>query len=331
MEISKNFPRIDRIVTSNYPNAEMYTADSNGLIDELRRVHSILSKIAWHRGDVGSPDVPVLQERYDTLLAERERLQGVAERYKAERDHYRARIFTTPKRRLREHKGVTYDDGAWVVDGTCYYSAAAAVNYEKQLTDADHAALMQLKTDAEKSSAELLCDIIIEWRDTVPDMAALHGGEALFRLCDAIEAAFPQLQHPQPVSDANKFVGSTVTITPEQMAADLASGKTTHTRETQKVETLKDAFKAARTAWFEESTAAEGYVTFICTRLRAWFATQPSTITPEQAVSVLVEGGAKLEQVTYRATIGSTHMTAGTRILILPIATPGVAIERLHT
>jgi hypothetical protein len=79
----------------------------------------------------------------------------------------------------------------------------------------------------------------------------------------------------------------------------------------------------------------------ICKAVRAWLATQPNTpsdakhvgaaladstqpqaITPEQAVAVLVEGGAKLEQVTYRATVGSTHMTAGTRILILPTATP---------
>jgi hypothetical protein len=57
-------------------------------------------------------------------------------------------------------------------------------------------------------------------------------------------------------------------------------------------------------------------------RLRAWLATQTQEITPEQAVGVLVEGGAKLEQVTYRATVGTTHMTAGTRILILPTATP---------
>jgi hypothetical protein len=60
----------------------------------------------------------------------------------------------------------------------------------------------------------------------------------------------------------------------------------------------------------------------VAEQIRAHLATPPQTITPEQAVSVLVEGGAKLEQVTYRATVGTTHMTAGTRILILPIATP---------
>jgi hypothetical protein len=60
----------------------------------------------------------------------------------------------------------------------------------------------------------------------------------------------------------------------------------------------------------------------LCFRIRTHLATQPQPITPEQAVAVLVEGGAKLEQVTYRATVGTTHMTAGTRILILPTATP---------
>jgi hypothetical protein len=59
-------------------------------------------------------------------------------------------------------------------------------------------------------------------------------------------------------------------------------------------------------------------------RLRAWLATQPQTITPEQAVAVLVEGGAKLEQVRIGATVGSTRMGAGTRVLILPTATPEV-------
>lgn len=35
----------------------------------VRRLASITAKFPWHRGEEGLPDVPVLQERYDTLRA----------------------------------------------------------------------------------------------------------------------------------------------------------------------------------------------------------------------------------------------------------------------
>lgn len=53
------------------------------LIREVRRLRRVTSKIAWHRDGIG-PDVPVLQERYDTLRSENERLRRAVEAARAE-------------------------------------------------------------------------------------------------------------------------------------------------------------------------------------------------------------------------------------------------------
>lgn len=49
------------------------------------KVERIKSKTAWHRDGVG-PDVPVLQERYDKLIAQRNDLQSQLEQVTKERD-----------------------------------------------------------------------------------------------------------------------------------------------------------------------------------------------------------------------------------------------------
>lgn len=41
--------------------------DVGALMDEIERLANLLNKVAWHRGDEGLPDVPVLQPRYDAL------------------------------------------------------------------------------------------------------------------------------------------------------------------------------------------------------------------------------------------------------------------------
>lgn len=58
----------------------------------LRTKHEWLrSKIAWHRDGAG-PDVPVLQERYDKLIAQRNDLRSQLEQVTRERDDMRQRI-----------------------------------------------------------------------------------------------------------------------------------------------------------------------------------------------------------------------------------------------
>lgn len=44
--------------------------------------------LAWHRGDEGSPDVPVLQPRYDALRAERDALTDMAAQTERNRAYY---------------------------------------------------------------------------------------------------------------------------------------------------------------------------------------------------------------------------------------------------
>ena len=53
-------------------------------------------------------------------------------------------------------------------------------------------------------------------------------------------------------------------------------------------------------------------------RLRAWLATQPQTITPEQAVKVLVENGARRSSAKHAAKDSYEYAP----VLILPTATP---------
>lgn len=65
---------------AEYPNLPTppYIAEIDSLCATVRalreKYESLKSKIAWHRDGVG-PDVPVLQERYDKLIAERNALR----------------------------------------------------------------------------------------------------------------------------------------------------------------------------------------------------------------------------------------------------------------
>lgn len=56
--------------------AEDGVCDVGALMDEVERLTDLLNKIAWHRGDEGLPDVPVLQPRYDALRQRVQELEG---------------------------------------------------------------------------------------------------------------------------------------------------------------------------------------------------------------------------------------------------------------
>jgi len=79
----------EREHASNEHLVDSIAAVLSGKDEELRQLRekydSLKSKIAWHRDGVG-PDVPVLQERYDSLCEELRQARAQMERIKFE-DH----------------------------------------------------------------------------------------------------------------------------------------------------------------------------------------------------------------------------------------------------
>jgi hypothetical protein len=248
----------------------------------------------------GWVEMDKLANELRALLAERDRLVGEVTEWEGHAQTYEAGMVAArrelaalrtpaPPRRPKEYKGVTYREGYFRYRdcGTGTSEAVAACQWWIHIaTDADHAALLALRDDPQP--VETLEKVIGDAFRDCP-----NGGDVYEYAANAIRTHLAT-QQPQPVSVAYTFVGGTG-------------------------ETLEEVVGKA---WGDALKESGNVVEFIANALRAHLATQPQAITPEQAVSVLVEGGAKLEQVTYRATVGSTHMTAGTRILILPIATP---------
>jgi hypothetical protein len=60
--------------------------DCERLQDEVKRLKAITEKVAWHRRGHG-PDVPVLQDRYDILVAERDILLNTVEKIQKMTSH----------------------------------------------------------------------------------------------------------------------------------------------------------------------------------------------------------------------------------------------------
>jgi hypothetical protein len=180
----------------------------------------------------------------------------------------------------------------------------------------------------EPQPVETLEDVVLDWWRNWDGTDTRNAPAAL---CTRLRSWLAT--QPQPNTTATTFagigtqygsIGGTVVTTPEQMAADRESGKTTYTSETQKVETLESIIEPALTAmyelgWDRHGGSSDMAAGDLAKEIRAWLATQPQAITPEQAVAVLVAHGAR------RSTAWNSVIATGggnDAVLILPTATP---------
>ncbi len=188
----------------------------------------------------------------------------------AERDDLRSRLadamkytYTTPTppRPARQYKGVVYRENAWETPDGKRYEMASGVVWNKavtlSLTDLDIPALLALRDDPEYP-CETLEDVIHAWSNAGPLLSNYRIDDLCYRLRAHLAT------HPQPVSVPYTFVGGTGE-TLEWVLADWANA-------------TRDGVHSVELSDLEH-------------RLRAWLATQPQAITPEQAVGVLVEKG----------------------------------------
>ncbi len=100
-------------------------------------------------------DMGRLATELRALLAERERLAGQVTEWEGHAQTYEAGMVAAQRelaalkapapRRLREHKGVTYRDGRWHIEGKPFDNAFTLMYWYAEFVDADHAALMLLK------------------------------------------------------------------------------------------------------------------------------------------------------------------------------------------
>jgi hypothetical protein len=108
--------------------------------------------------------------------------------------------------KLREYKGVTYRGGEWIdadsVKWTtatdCLYHNSAPRSYKESkqvdLTDADHAALMDLKNNPYEPNPTLE-DVVEEWNEA-EWVRQSESEYALQELCTYIREAFPDIDKP---------------------------------------------------------------------------------------------------------------------------------------
>jgi hypothetical protein len=269
------------------------------------------------------------------LLAERDRLAGEVADLKHSRNEWRDianeynakldKLTTpTPPRRLREYvsetTGARYCVDGGIVQfwdgGDRQWREPHAVNVK------DVAAIADLIANPdEPQPVETLEDVVLDWWRNWDGTDTRNAPAAL---CTRLRSWLAT--QPQPNTTATTFagigtqygsIGGTVVTTPEQMAADRESGKTTYTSETQKVETLEKVIGDA----FRDCPNGGDVYEYAANAIRAHLATQPQTITPEQAVAVLVAHGARRSTAwnSVIATGGGNHA-----VLILPTATPEV-------
>lgn len=91
--------------------------------------------------------------------------------------------------KLREYKGVTYREGRWRYDQCIYAMVSALIaDFRDTFTDADHAALMDLKNNPHEP-IQTLEDIIDQWsRNTFGVWTQIRDD-----LCKRIREAFPDI------------------------------------------------------------------------------------------------------------------------------------------
>jgi hypothetical protein len=91
----------------------------------------------------------------------------------------------TPPRRLREHKGVTFNStspGLWYYGSVGYNNVAVLIaNNLKAFTDDDHAALLALRDDPEET-LETLEEVIHEWSNAGPVLSNYRIGDLCYRI-----------------------------------------------------------------------------------------------------------------------------------------------------
>ncbi len=129
--------------------------------------------------------------------------------------------------KLREYKGVTYRDGAWWFEEMAYSEAVRVLadmdSTRHRITDADHAALMDLKANPFEPTPylESLLDTLI--REVAPRKGDVEVAFYVKEFAATLRAAFPQIDADH-VGDANKMVPPLTAA--DHIAALVAMGAT---------------------------------------------------------------------------------------------------------
>jgi hypothetical protein len=206
----------------------------------------------------------------------------------------RIRAVTTPAAiappmRLREYYSGT--TRAWyrvrdgVVETRCAesdsWSAPAAVN------TADIVGVYDLMLRPEGPAPDVVVEAIKDWYD-------VHEGCTSDKIC----------------SSAASLATTIRAIVREEVAGEQPAWSE---------EALEETVRFALRAWHDTAhKSGADCAEYVTNEVRAASFSQQPTLTVAQHVEALVGMGAKEEEVRINATVGRTHMGAGTRVLILP-------------
>lgn len=160
---------------------------------------------------------------------------------------------STPMRRLREYKGVTFKGGYWLYEGREYRKAASVIADSSLLTDADHAALLALRDDPWETveTVKPLEDVLWAAFRGCPT-----GSDVYAYTADAVRAWIADQVSSDDAPSLREFFGKHPNAT--------------------RAETLE----AVLTEWWHEAPrtfSTEEYIANLCTRIRAWVAANVPT------------------------------------------------------
>jgi hypothetical protein len=103
--------------------------------------------------------------------------------------------------KLREYQGVTYRDDVWWYEGVGYDSAIHLLHLANWGSDADHAALMDLKANPYEPTPTLE-QIIVEYTEEIAyTMSEEEEQRYMLDICARLREAFPQIDAPLTAAD----------------------------------------------------------------------------------------------------------------------------------